>query len=113
VLSSYDDRTKNGITRAALRWHAVFDAPSYPKFFEPSETDTVITSMPITVERMEAFLLTISYIAILPDEEKEVVRKKIRNILANAQGVDWIDKSKGTFNANGRSMAISMRKKST
>jgi hypothetical protein len=90
----------------------VFDAPSYPKFFEPSETDTVATSRPMTVEKMQAFCLTASFIAILPDEEKEVVKKKIRDVFTNAQGVDWIDESKGTFNSSGRSVAVSMRKKS-
>jgi len=78
-------------------WRATFDTPSYKKFFkdpiEKNWTYSLQATSNITVDRSASK----SYIAILPDDEKEKLRQDIRDILNKEEDIVWIDKAAGTF----------------
>ena len=113
LMASYDVRIKNA-TRPGRQhdyWKDVFDAPSYPKFFEPPHEESVRSTMQATVERIAMFMLTISYIAVLSDEQKEVVKDQVKAILDKGEGVEWVDKEQGLLESPQKIRAVSMRRK--
>ena len=108
-MKTYDTRANPGTTHD--RWRAIFDAPSYDTLFHPAETETKGTAITMTKERLTAFILTASWIAVLPDETKAEVRKKVMNVLDTAGGIEWVDKEKGIFNFYRQHIAVYLRKK--
>lgn len=114
MILSYEKRLKDATRPGILfdRWRDVFDRPLYHMFFEPPHEVTTTSSAHTTVERFIAFLMTVVYIAILPDEEKQLLKEKVLAIMEKGDGVLWIDKSQSLFEIPQRNVAISMRKKS-
>lgn len=92
-------------------WRDVFDTPTYPKYFEPPHEETTSTSVQVTAERFISFAMTVSFIAVLPDEEKQVLREKILAVMENGEGIAWVDRSQYLFETPQKTVAISMRKK--
>jgi hypothetical protein len=112
-MASYDPRMKNATREGHPHehWRDVFDAPSYPKLFNPPHEETVWLTIQTTVEKILAYMLTVSYFAILPDEEKEIVKQRIRDILEKGESVVWVNKEQGLLESPQRTMAVSFRKK--
>lgn len=113
LLESYDERVKN-TTRTGRHhelWRDAFDAPSYPKYFDPPHEESLVTVVETTIEKAVMLLMTISYIAILPEEQKKIFGDRFREIMYNGKSVEWIDKEQGTLYVPQRTLAVSMRRK--
>ena len=52
-----------------------------------------------------------SYIAVLPDDEKEAVKNDVKAILSRGDGLVWSDKEKGEFDYPYKTYAVIARKK--
>lgn len=92
-------------------WRQTFRTPSYVGFFRPPTETTfdhsVIGSLPSVIER--AF--SKSYVAITPEEEKAVIRKKLTEIVERGDGKVWIDEAAGTFEYPYVTTVVVMQKK--
>lgn len=78
-------------------WRQTFDTSSYKKFFEPPEEFIWSYSLTATEDIVVDRASSKSYIAILPPDQKEEVRQKLREIIKRGEDKEWIDKSSGTF----------------
>ena len=109
----HNERTKDASRPVPVqdRWRDVFNAPSYSKLFQLPQEDSTTSTVTLTVERFITFFMTMSYIAIHSDEQKQLVKEQLKAIMDEGDGVDWVDKSEGTFIAHGKTTAVSMRKK--
>lgn len=70
-----------------------------------------MTVVETTIEKAVMLLMTISYIAILPEEQKKIFEDRFREIMYNGKSVEWIDKEQGTLYVPQRTLAVSMRRK--
>ncbi|KAI5123342.1 hypothetical protein M0805_001767 [Coniferiporia weirii] len=93
------------------KWRSMFDLPLYKeKFFEPE--DKIITySEPATVERIIQRMFTASVIAVLPDDEKQKLAEKAKTIIARGDGLVWLNKEEGIFEAPFASPVVILRRK--
>ena len=108
---TYDPRTKKESNPAHERWSEVFNAPSYAKLFEGPREDITKSSKTITVDHFVEFIMTFSFIAVLDEEERGKVAKRIREVMERGEGVDWVNKEKGVFTSPSKTVAVCMRKK--
>jgi hypothetical protein len=94
-----------------MLWRAAFDTPSYQKFFETHEEtvfDYVLEgTLPLAVDRA----CSKSYIAILPDDEKEKVVNDVTDIVRKGEGKVWIDEEKGVFEYPYQTFVVVSQKK--
>ena len=92
-------------------WRATFDTPSYKQFFEPHEETQwsyhLVGSEDIVVNRA----CSKSYVAVLPEDEKNKVVQDIKGILAKGDGLVWSDKEKGEFEYPYKTYVVVARKK--
>ena len=82
-MASYDPRMQNA-TRPGHpheHWRDVFDAPSYSKLFDPPIEEFTTMTMETTIEKLQALMMTVSFVAVLPDFQKEVIKEEIRDVI--------------------------------
>ncbi|KAH8116974.1 S-adenosyl-L-methionine-dependent methyltransferase [Phellopilus nigrolimitatus] len=78
-------------------WRKVFDVPSYAKFFKPHEETVLSHTIPATVDSVADRVFSKSYIAVLPDEEKQKVRQDVKAIVEKGEDKVWINEEQGLF----------------
>jgi len=78
-------------------WRKVFDAPSYPKYFQPAKESVFSFHLPSTVDIVQDRVCSKSYIAVLPDDEKQQVREEVDKIVERGDGKVWVDEKAGVF----------------
>ena len=92
-------------------WRAWSSAPGFKENFESPEETTwaynLLGSEKIVVDRA----CSKSYIAVLPDDEKEAVKNDVKAILSRGDGLVWSDKEKGEFDYPYKTYAVIARKK--
>ncbi|KAK7054839.1 hypothetical protein VNI00_003302 [Paramarasmius palmivorus] len=101
--------------RDAAPWVAQLrDRIRYPfiqSIFTPPEERTWAYDIPTTEELTVDRACSKSYIAVLPENEKNSVIQDVRAILERGEGKTWIDEAQGVFNYPYRTLCIISRKK--
>ncbi|KAF8654102.1 hypothetical protein AX16_003635 [Volvariella volvacea WC 439] len=78
-------------------WRQTFDTTNYNAFFKPQQEHVWSYHLPTTVDTAIDRALSKSYIAMLPEVEKNKVQEDIKEILARGDDRTWIDKNAGVF----------------
>ncbi|KAG6814380.1 hypothetical protein H0H92_010966 [Tricholoma furcatifolium] len=78
-------------------WRQTFDTTSYRQFFQPPIEKIWPYSLQTTVEMTVDRASSKSYIAVLPQAEKEQVQADVRRISEKGEDKVWIDQEKGIF----------------
>ncbi|CAL1704518.1 unnamed protein product [Somion occarium] len=103
---------ENGTPQFRLNlWRAVFSTSSYNKLFDAPDEKVFEYILPGTREIVVERASTKSYIAVLPPDEKEKVRKDVGEIVDRGDGLKWIEKEKGIFEYPYRTLVVVWRKK--
>lgn len=94
-------------------WRGVFASPSYSQLFqEPMIADREIRfSLPATVTSVEDRVCSKSYIALLPEDDRELVRRRVKDIVEKGDDLVWIDKEKGVFEYPYSTTIVLMKRK--
>ena len=71
--------------------------PEFIAHFEPPKHDSVITVQRGTRESVIGYILSASWIAVQPQEEKTKIVAAINEIFDRGDGLVWLDKEKGEF----------------
>lgn len=106
------ERFENGTPQFRLNlWRATFTAPSYTSNFEIAKEDlwkwTLHATRNLVIDRVASK----SYVAILPDEQKEEVKKDVGKIVDRGDGLVWVDKDQGVFEYPYYTLAVVWRKR--
>jgi hypothetical protein len=91
------------------KWEATFQAPSYISSFHPPERIDTEWILPADALSVQERVLSKSYVAALPDDKKEEVRKGIVKVL-ESQEKSWLDESSGKFAYPYKTTVIAMKK---
>jgi len=75
----------------------VFDTSSYKLFFQPPLENVWQFSLPTTTDIAVDRASSKSYIAVLPEEEKDKVRQDVRAIVDKGEDKVWIAEDEGIF----------------
>ncbi|KAF9454528.1 S-adenosyl-L-methionine-dependent methyltransferase [Macrolepiota fuliginosa MF-IS2] len=78
-------------------WRQTFDTPSYKRYFESPEEHLWSYSLTATEDIVVDRASSKSYTAVLPSDQKEEVRQKLREIVKKGEDKEWIDEGSGTF----------------
>ncbi|TFK76399.1 S-adenosyl-L-methionine-dependent methyltransferase [Pluteus cervinus] len=78
-------------------WRQTFATPGYLEFFKPPIEKVWTYTLNATVESVVNRVLSKSYVAVLPEEEKLQVQDNVRTIVGRGDGKIWIDEDKGVF----------------
>lgn len=111
----YDFRYKDtSQAHPHLRWQTeAFKTPSYVENFHFRADEAITSILHHSFESLKNYIFTLSYIAILPDEEKQVVADKLRVILeesSNSGEVLWVDPGRGLFEYPYRTVIVTARR---
>ncbi|KAL5489894.1 hypothetical protein ACEPAI_4726 [Sanghuangporus weigelae] len=79
------------------RWRQIFELAVYKQNFAPAEETTVNFTEDRTLESIIDLFLSWAGVAVLPDQEKEIVKAKIRDIVKRGDGLVWKDENQGIF----------------
>ena len=79
------------------RWRQMFDLTAYKQNFIPAEETTVQFTENRTLESIIDLFLSWAGVAVLPEQEKEAVKAKIRDIVKRGDGLVWKDENQGIF----------------
>ncbi|OCB86744.1 S-adenosyl-L-methionine-dependent methyltransferase [Sanghuangporus baumii] len=79
------------------RWRQIFELAVYKRNFTPAEETTVNFTEDRTLESIIDLFLSWAGVAVLPDQEKEIVKAKIRDIVKRGDGLVWKDEKQGIF----------------
>jgi hypothetical protein len=90
-------------------WEAAFQTPSYVSAFHAPERFTAEWVMPTTKSAVQDRVLSKSYITMISEEEKEVLKRNIDEALEKEEPV-WIDRSNGVFEYPYKTTVVSMTK---
>ncbi|KAF9013859.1 S-adenosyl-L-methionine-dependent methyltransferase [Cyathus striatus] len=92
-------------------WRQTFDTPNYKQYFEPPKEQIweyqLEGNKSIVVDRA----CSKSYIAILPEDEREQVKQDVAAIIDRSDGRKWIDESKGLFEYPYKTYVVIAQKK--
>jgi ubiquinone/menaquinone biosynthesis C-methylase UbiE len=92
-------------------WRAAFDVPVYSELFEPPAEKQWPYVIPGTAQIVVDRACSKSYIQVLPEDKKELVKEDVRKIVEKGDDLTWIDKEQGTFEYPYKSYAVLLRKK--
>lgn len=67
--------------------------------------------VPATAQLVADRACSKSYIAVQPEEEKEKVRKCVREVVEKGEGLVWMDKEEGVFRYPYKTWVISFQRK--
>ena len=91
-------------------WRATFSTPSYTKYFEPPKEDLFKWTLIATRDTVTNRVLSKSYIAIQPEEQKEKIVKDLEAIVERGDSLVWVDKEAGTFEWPYYTLVVTWRK---
>lgn len=92
-------------------WRNIFSLPTYISNFEPPTEESIRTTATATRGSITAHLLSASYIAVLPPDEKAKITAKVAEMLDRGEGMVWQDKVKGEFEQRFETNVIIMKRK--
>lgn len=92
-------------------WRATFDTAGYKEGFEPPEESVFTYSLLGTEDIVINRVLSKSYIAILPEDEKAKVIEDSKAVLAKGDELVWTNKEKGEFEYPYNTLVIIAKKK--
>ncbi|THH12025.1 hypothetical protein EW145_g260 [Phellinidium pouzarii] len=78
-------------------WRKVFDEPSYADIFQPGEEAVFSFDITGTTESVVDRVCSKSYIAVLSEENKRVVKQKVKDVVERGDNKVWIDQAQGVF----------------
>jgi len=79
-----------------MLWRNTFDTPSYQRLFDSPEEKNFGYTLPGTEQSAVDLVLSLSFVAILPDDKKVEIGEEVRKIIRAAEKT-WLDESKGVF----------------
>ncbi|KAJ7641914.1 S-adenosyl-L-methionine-dependent methyltransferase [Roridomyces roridus] len=80
------------------KWRDLFSLPAYTESFSETPEEQVFRwGIPVKVEDVLNKVLTASRVSALPEQEKEVVVRDVRGVLAKGEGMVWVDEQDGKF----------------
>ena len=92
-------------------WRATFSKPGYNENFEQQEETTWAYTLLGTEKIVVDRACSKSYIAVLPDEQREQAVKDVQDIVRKGDGLNWSDKEKGEFEYPYKTYVVIARKK--
>jgi len=92
-------------------WRNAFAVPSYEKSFQPPEETVFSFHLPGTLEIATDRVCSKSYIAVLPENEKNGVKEDVKKIVERGDGKTWIDEKAGVFQYPYKTTVVVMRRK--
>ena len=92
-------------------WRNVFKAASYDKLFEPAEETQWSFALHSTEDKVVDRVFSKSYIAVLPDNERQKVKASVKSIVDRGEGKVWVDESSGVFEYPYQTFAVVIRRK--
>ena len=92
-------------------WRATFTTPTYAQLFEPQDEQTFAYPLVGTRQLVVDRACSKSYVAVLPPDEKQQVKKDVEAIVDKGDGLVWTDKEKGEFEYPYKTWVVIMRKK--
>lgn len=93
------------------KWEAAFRTASYKTQFQPEERFSTEWVVPTTVDGVLDRMLSKSYVSVLGDGEKEVLKERAADVLRRGEGVKWVDVEEGVFEYPYRTFVIHLKKK--
>ncbi|THH05772.1 hypothetical protein EW145_g4551 [Phellinidium pouzarii] len=97
--------------KTLTEWRRIFDLPLYKDSFTGPEEAIVPSAETNTLEALTLFVFTGSVVALLPDDEKEKIRREIKEIVQRGNGLVWVDKEKGMFEMAFAAQVVVMHRK--
>lgn len=113
-LRAFEESLENDTPQQRRKlWTATFDTPAYKDNFkeETGERDIVPWKSHHDQQKAIDRILSKSYVASRPDAEKQVIITKIKDILSNWYGQEWIDKEAGTYYQDWSTEVVIMHRK--
>jgi hypothetical protein len=102
---------ENGTPQFRLNlWCQTFSTLAYLEHFKAPEEHTWSRVIPTTEEGAYNRAFSASYVAALGDEEKAVVRTRLRSVLERAEERIWIDEASGIFEYPYKTFLVLMHK---
>jgi len=92
-------------------WRQTWDTPSYKKFFQPPEEKEWVYQLPGSLDIATNRAHSKSYVAVLSDEEKELLADDIKEIIERGEDMVWVDKKQGIFEFPYRTYVVIAHKK--
>ncbi|KAJ7769023.1 S-adenosyl-L-methionine-dependent methyltransferase [Mycena olivaceomarginata] len=92
-------------------WRQIFDTAQYQKAFEAPEEKSWSIPLPASADIVVDRVRSKSYIALLPDEEKAIVKEDLATILKKGDGKVWINESEGIFEYPYKTDVVVARRK--
>jgi hypothetical protein len=89
----------------------MFSTSEYTSLFYPPEEKEWTHRVPTTDQFVTDRVLSWSYIAVLPPDEKVKLVEDIKDILGRGDGKVWINREEGTFQHPYKTLAVVSRKK--
>jgi hypothetical protein len=110
AVRDYYEAYEKGTPQFRLNlWEATFQTPSYVSAFHAPERFTTEWVLPTTKSAVQDRVLSKSYITMISEEEKEVLKRNIDEALEKEEQV-WIDRSSGVFEYPYKTTVVSMTK---
>lgn len=92
-------------------WREAFSEPNYLAHFGEPEEEVIKYTYPYTIASWTDFVMTGSWVAVMSDEQKELVKKVVRDNIEKGDGVQWLDKEKGIWAHPYKSEVVVFRRK--
>jgi len=108
VYEPYDEGTPQF---RLMLWRDTFECATYKAHFLPPEEPTFPWIIQTTKEGVVDRVLTKSYIATLPEDEKKKVMRQVEAIVDEGTDRVWIDREKGVFEYPYKTYLVIMKQK--
>ncbi|KAG8996041.1 hypothetical protein FRB94_008591 [Tulasnella sp. JGI-2019a] len=93
-------------------WRKMFDAHAFKELYKQPQDEHEITWIsPVTKDGAVNRTFTVSYVAILHEDEKVKLRQQITAVVERGEGRKWIDQDKGIFEYPHKNLVVVLRKK--
>jgi hypothetical protein len=110
AVRDYYEAYEKGTPQFRLNlWEAAFQTPSYVSAFHAPERFTTEWVLPTTKSAVQDRVLSKSYITMISEEEKQVLKMNIDETLEKEEKT-WVDRSSGVFEYPYKTTVISMTK---
>ncbi|KAL5489895.1 hypothetical protein ACEPAI_4727 [Sanghuangporus weigelae] len=93
-----------------FQWTRIFNLPQYTENFSAAEKNIVPYVEHRTLDNTIAFYMTLSGVAMLPDDEKEKIKDGIRTIIDRGDGLVWADAQQGILEAPFVTLLVTFRR---
>lgn len=91
-------------------WRQTFETTSYKSFFLPPEEKDWSYTLTTDIDRVVDRVCSKSYIAVLPEEEKQHVISSVKEIVERGDDKKWIDEGKHSFEYPYKVWVVTMKR---